>query len=73
MNMFAQQHATWIKGPSFPSHNPEATARHCDEFCDLKGDTNPSAFMRRTQVPMNRRMTKPANIVFISGMPLCLA
>jgi hypothetical protein len=28
MNMFAQQHATWINGPSLPSHNPDATARH---------------------------------------------
>ena len=28
MKMFAQQHATWIRGPSLPSHNPEATARH---------------------------------------------
>jgi len=28
MKKFAQQQATWISGPSFPSHNPDATARH---------------------------------------------
>jgi hypothetical protein len=28
MKKLAQQQATWIKGPSLPSHNPDATARH---------------------------------------------
>lgn len=31
MKRFAQQQATWTKGPSFPSHMPDATARHCNE------------------------------------------
>lgn len=30
INRFAQQHATWTRGPSFPSQSPEATARHFD-------------------------------------------
>lgn len=28
MNKFEQQQATWTKGPSFPSHMPEATDKH---------------------------------------------
>lgn len=28
MIMLAQQHATCTKGPSFPSHRPDETARH---------------------------------------------
>lgn len=28
---FAQQQATWTRGPSFPSHKPDATERHCVE------------------------------------------
>lgn len=28
MNRFEQQHATCTKGPSLPSHMPEATAKH---------------------------------------------
>lgn len=35
--------------------------------------TKPNAFVTRVHAPRNRRMTKPPNIVFISGMPLCLA
>lgn len=31
MKRFAQQQATWTKGPSLPSHIPDATARHCNE------------------------------------------
>lgn len=29
MKRFAQQQATWTSGPSFPSHIPDATAKHC--------------------------------------------
>lgn len=29
MKRFAQQHATCTRGPSFPSHMPDATDRHC--------------------------------------------
>ena len=36
-------------------------------------DTKPKDFMRSTHVPMNRRMTKPPNMVLISGIPLCFA
>ena len=28
MKRLAQQQATWTKGPSLPSHIPDATARH---------------------------------------------
>src|SRR5205809_4021107 len=37
------------------------------------GSAKPSDLMRSTQVPMNRRITNPPNMVFISGMPLCFA
>jgi hypothetical protein len=35
--------------------------------------TNPSDFITRVHVPMNRRITKPPSTVLISGIPLCFA
>lgn len=78
MKRFAQQHATCTRGPSFPSHIPDATARHCDcqnqpKKASLNPLTRPSDFIANVQVPIKRRITKPPRTVLISGIPLCFA
>jgi hypothetical protein len=78
MKRFAQQHATCTSGPSFPSHIPDATARHCNcqngiNITSLNPLTKPSDFMINVQEPIKRRMTKPPKTVLISGIPLCFA
>jgi len=76
---FAQQHATCTSGPSFPSHIPDATARHCNgQNCSRarfarRELTNPKDLITSVQVPIKRRIMKPPRIVLISGIPLCLA
>lgn len=36
VNRLATQHATCTKGPSFPSHIPEPTARHCNSRVSMR-------------------------------------
>lgn len=62
MNRLAQQHATWTRGPSLPSHMPDETAR-----------ISPKDLVIKVHRPRNRRMTKPPSTVLISGIPLCFA
>src|SRR4051812_41728570 len=62
--ILAQQHATCTSGPSFPSHNPDATERH---FKDSQYRyyvakyrallTNPKDLMVSVHGPMKCRMT----------------
>lgn len=74
----AQQQATCTKGPSLPSHIPDATARHyLDQRVSFGVDslvrTSPIDLITNVQVPINRRRTKPPRTVLISGIPLCFA
>lgn len=78
MKTFAQQHATCTSGPSLPSHIPDATDRHyLNQYLTgaiyLTKLTSPRDLITNVQIPMKRRITKPPNIVLISGIPLCFA
>ena len=79
MKRFAQQQATWTRGPSLPSHIPDATARHCIIQVSWSyrlrqvQRTSPRDLITNVQVPMNLRITKPPRMVLISGIPLCFA
>lgn len=44
MKRFAKQQATWTKGPSLPTHSPEATERHCFIISQMQSHCNAGTY-----------------------------